>query len=791
MLRVFACVSGQELLAVSTEELGDVKTLKSRLRELHGFPLCLQRLVKDGQVLDDSLQLEDFAASTGNVDVAQFLLNAGVCEMDTDTEMPAITVSLIRAAECGHTAVAMLLLDGADRDAKHEALVAACKNGHAETAQRLLEAINCEESDPSEMYFMSEAFLCAVHRGHLEAMQVLLEGRADLADHCDAGLLGASSHGHGEVVKLLLGRGACKDVLGQSGLTGLMSAAANGHPAVVRVLVDVGADTSVQDSYGCTALLLASGASKTVKLSNGRAVLVTNPGHTESVRLLLEAGADKDKRDGQGRTALIEASLGNHAEIAQLLLEARADVHALDNFGRTALHCASSCGHMAIVDSLLEAGGTAEKNSGRADCQDWLASSLPSPTGLPVVAFAEEVETMRRLLSASGRTARHYRSEKTRRCLELLELGGYEENGSELCKNCKAFFSCRQSENATRLVRATLTSCRSFTEELALQPCWALRILDLSSFRCLEPRTLKILVSTFPKLRVLRIQPDEGYAELPSSAEVEGAFWPTLQGLEAQFATPVPPAWLCELRGLRRLHISATDRGAMIALPPCLGNLTELIHLNVVRNNLRGVSSLPSSLRFLSELRSFEAFENGATGETRDEHCPDIQVPQRKLCVPGYVARSEGERPNWRCPQAGWNIRLEDRSLPWWHWRKIEKMHIDANFIFGNIPDDIPDLWPRLRSLDLHDLQLTGPLPRSLGRLENLTQLQVQLNDLECGAGEEAVVAELLRHPKMRTLNVDANPRLCGCVPSRTRVDLRAQVGETQIKVGCSEREEL
>ncbi|CAE7767571.1 ANKRD17, partial [Symbiodinium sp. CCMP2456] len=180
---------------------------------------------------------------------------------------------------------------------------------------------------------------------------------------------------------------------------------------------------------------------------------------------------------------------------------------------------------------------------------------------------------MRRLLSAFGRTARHYRSEKTRRCLELLELGGYEENASELCKNCKAFFSCRQSENATRLVRATLTSCRSLPAELALQPCWALRILDLGSFRCLEPRTLKILVSTFPKLRVLRIQPDEGYEELPSSAEAEGTFWPTLQGLEVQFATPLPPAWLCELRGLRRLHISATDRGAMIALPPCLGNL--------------------------------------------------------------------------------------------------------------------------------------------------------------------------------------------------------------------------
>ncbi|CAE7767557.1 unnamed protein product, partial [Symbiodinium sp. CCMP2456] len=114
------------------------------------------------------------------------------------------------------------------------------------------------------------------------------------------------------------------------------------------------------DSYGRTALLLASGASKTVKLSNGRAVLVTNPGHTESVRLLLEAGADKDTSDEQGRTSLIEASLGNHAEIAQLLLEARADVHALDNFGRTALLCASGCGHMAIVNLLLEAGMAAQ-----------------------------------------------------------------------------------------------------------------------------------------------------------------------------------------------------------------------------------------------------------------------------------------------------------------------------------------------------------------------------------------------------------------------------------------------
>lgn len=37
----------------------------------------------------------------------------------------------------------------------------------------------------------------------------------------------------------------------------------------------------------------------------------------------------------------------------------------------------------------------------------------------------------------------------------------------------------------------------------------------------------------------------------------------------------------------------------------------------------------------------------------------------------------------------------------------------------------LPELWPHLRSLDLHDLKLSGALPLSLTTLENLTQLQV------------------------------------------------------------------
>jgi hypothetical protein len=84
----------------------------------------------------------------------------------------------------------------------------------------------------------------------------------------------------------------------------------------------------------------------------------------------------------------------------------------------------------------------------------------------------------------------------------------------------------------------------------------------------------------------------------------------------------------------------------------------------------------------------------------------------------------------------------------------------DANFIYGGIPETLPGHWPNLRSLDLHDLKLEGPLPQSLERLENLTQLQVQMNDLDCHQDVHGVdvLARLMKHPKLRNFNIDANP---------------------------------
>ena len=113
----------------------------------------------------------------------------------------------------------------------------------------------------------------------------------------------------------------------------------------------------------------------------------------------------------------------------------------------------------------------------------------------------------------------------------------------------------------------------------------------------------------------------------------------------------------------------------------------------------------------------------------------------------------------------------------------------DANFIYGGIPASLPEFWPRLRSLDLHDLKLEGTLPQSLETLENLTQLQVAMNDLHCQ--DVDVVARLMKHPKLRRVNLDANPKLCGCLPSKPLPHLSVKFGGSAAQVCANSNAEL
>ena len=97
MLRVFS-IAGEQLAAASVEEIEDVRELKSALRQLHGFPLCLQKLLCNGSPLQDA---DRFDSTT---DIQLLLLS-----VSTDAQRNAAGRELIETSKSGRAEARFLL----------------------------------------------------------------------------------------------------------------------------------------------------------------------------------------------------------------------------------------------------------------------------------------------------------------------------------------------------------------------------------------------------------------------------------------------------------------------------------------------------------------------------------------------------------------------------------------------------------------------------------------------------------------------------------------------------------
>ena len=134
-------------------------------------------------------------------------------------------------------------------------------------------------------------------------------------------LLEAATHGHHEVVQLLIERGADANKPYRHGP--MIWAAQKGHENVARVFLDGGMDPDESDRQGNTPLHFAA-----------------SEGHINVAKVLLDAGAHPDKTNRYGDTPLHWAADEGQSDMYQFLLDNGADPNKADNAGNTPCYIA-------------------------------------------------------------------------------------------------------------------------------------------------------------------------------------------------------------------------------------------------------------------------------------------------------------------------------------------------------------------------------------------------------------------------------------------------------------------
>ncbi|CZR48608.1 uncharacterized protein FPRO_04068 [Fusarium proliferatum ET1] len=177
------------------------------------------------------------------------------------------------------------------------------------------------------------------------------------------------------VVKALIASGANPHMLGYEGNTPLHLAAISGDGDIIKMLLDRGADIRKSNESGHIPLILAirhqrhTAYTELLELGtvdmcgeNRRTALIeaASVGDLTLVETLIGKGATVDFSDDTGQTALMEASTRGHPQIVKLLLEKKSDVNRKDHNCHTALIKACIGGESSVIELLLGANAKLE-----------------------------------------------------------------------------------------------------------------------------------------------------------------------------------------------------------------------------------------------------------------------------------------------------------------------------------------------------------------------------------------------------------------------------------------------
>lgn len=231
----------------------------------------------------------------------------------------------------------------------HEIVFQLAKSGKARQLKQYLNRRTKEERKRilSSKYNGATSLIMACRNGHFEVVEYLVE-------HCNAnleqsGLVNfeneniegapplwcASAAGHLKIVKYLVSKGANVNSTTKSNSTALRAACFDGHFEIVKFLVENNADIEIANRHGHTCLMIAC-----------------YKGHYNIAKYLINKGADLNRKSVKGNTALHDCAECGSLEIMKLLLSHNAKM-APDSYQMTPLLAAAVTGHSAIVEYLL------------------------------------------------------------------------------------------------------------------------------------------------------------------------------------------------------------------------------------------------------------------------------------------------------------------------------------------------------------------------------------------------------------------------------------------------------
>ncbi|XP_066141003.1 protein fem-1 homolog CG6966 [Euwallacea fornicatus] len=209
----------------------------------------------------------------------------------------------------GKDEVSMLV---ASKTAGATPLVIACRNGHYDVAEYLIEKCHADIEQPGSVMFDGET----------------IEGAPPL--WC------AAAAGHMDIVKLLISHGSRVNTTTRTNSTPLRAACFDGHLEIVKYLIQHGADVEVANKHGHTCLMIAC-----------------YKGNIKIVKYLLSLKASINRKSVKGNTALHDCAESGSLEILKLLIEQGATMD-VDSYGMTPLLAAAVTGHNHIVEYLIK-----------------------------------------------------------------------------------------------------------------------------------------------------------------------------------------------------------------------------------------------------------------------------------------------------------------------------------------------------------------------------------------------------------------------------------------------------